>query len=795
MRSERLKTASSVLLLSMVALLAAWADDGPEDPADGAPRPEVPDRVPRIDTPIEIDGMLDEPAWDQALRLELPYEVYPGENINARVRTEALLAYDDNKVYAGFIAHDPEPSKIRARLSDRDRAFQDDFVGLVFDTFNDERRAFEFFVNALGVQMDLIQDDVSGSEDESWDAIWESAGHVNDDGYVVEMAIPYTSLRFQRGAGDQVWGLDLIRIYPREQRYQMASSERDRDISCYLCQVSKIVGFEGATPGKNLELVPTVIAGRVETNEDGSPDGSLESTEDAELGATARWGFTPNMTLSGAVNPDFSQVEADAARLTVNEPFALFFADKRPFFLEGIDFFETAINAVHTRTVVDPDWGAKVTGKEGKNAIGSFVARDDPIDPQLLIPGNRGSTFVSIEGPFNDGVFRYRRDVGKSSALGALVTAREGDDYHNRVAGVDALLRPTDADTIRFQLLGSQTLYPDSIVDELMEPDPRLLQRGIAPQPSGEFDDRALSFRYTHRKRDYGIHTSYEDFGKDFRSDLGFVPRVDFRMAVAGGWYTWWQEPDSKWAWFEVGGDWDQTEEQNGDLIEREAEVRFLASGPKQSFIFVGPGYRKRVFNRVEFDQPFVNTFFEMNPTKDLYFNFGFNSGDREDFDFFDTDLPFDGGARQGDEIRASTNIRYNFGRHVRADLFHNYRTLEIDEGRLFRANLSELRLIYQFNVRAFVRAIVQHQDQSQNLDLYPHCDPQFVTNPVPGIPPCTLQPEFRDLFGQFLFAYKLNPQTALYVGYSEDQVATEGTSLTSTERLVFLKIGYAWVM
>src|SRR5262245_40087462 len=211
-----------VLWLGCLAapVLGQYPQD-PNAPAPRAPAPKgdasrlTPHRVPRAASPVKVDGLLDDPVWQQALQLELPWEVNPAENVPASVATQALFLYDDGYLYAAFRAQDPDPSAIRARLSDRDRAVQDDVVGSVLDTFNDERSAFEFFVNPLGVQMDLVQDDVSGTEDESWDAIWNSAGRVTEGGYEIEMAIPYTSLRFQKGSSDQVWGLDIVRAHPR----------------------------------------------------------------------------------------------------------------------------------------------------------------------------------------------------------------------------------------------------------------------------------------------------------------------------------------------------------------------------------------------------------------------------------------------------------------------------------------------------------------------------------------------------------------------------------------------------
>ncbi len=190
-----------------------------QEPAPNAAESKPTYRVPRATSAITIDGSPDEEAWQGALRLTLPFEVAPGDNLPASAETEALLLYDHEAFYAAFRVRDPEPGRVRARLTDRDTAFQDDFVGLVVDTFNDELRAFEFFVNPLGVQMDLVVDDVAGSEDTSWDGIWSSAGRLDADGYTVELAIPYTTLRFQRIQSDQTWGLDLIRIYPRDRRF------------------------------------------------------------------------------------------------------------------------------------------------------------------------------------------------------------------------------------------------------------------------------------------------------------------------------------------------------------------------------------------------------------------------------------------------------------------------------------------------------------------------------------------------------------------------------------------------
>jgi hypothetical protein len=724
-----------------------------------------------------VDGRLDEADWQSALRVELPFEVNPGENLPASARTEALLLYGDDQLSVAFRVSDPRPAEIRARYTDRDTAFQDDFVGIVVDTFNDQRRAYEFFVNALGVQMDLIVDDVNGSEDSSWDGIWESAGALTADGYVVEIGIPYRSISFQQGQSDQTWGFDLVRIYPRDRRFLFASNPRDRNVNCYLCQIGTLVGFDGATPGKNLEVAPTMTARRTDRR-DPFPQGALASGDaDYDPGLTIRWGITPNLSLGGAVNPDFSQVEADVAQLDVNEQFALFFPEKRPFFLEGSDFFATPMQAVYSRTVADPSWGAKLTGKAGRNVLGAIFSQDDITN--LLFPGSQGSSSESIDQEASIGILRHRLDLGSNSSLGFLFTGRSGDDYLNGVLGVDGMFRPRAPDTIRFQALGSRTRYPDALAQSF-------------GQPQDDFNGAALKLNYTHYERDGGFWLDHVEIGRDFRADLGFIPQVDISRPLVGGERVWRGDPGEALSRLILGGDFDQTKDQDGRLIERELEGWFIIQGPKQLYLRLGPGYRLRGFRDALFDQGFVNLYAELLPA--AWITLGVDAGYSKRVDFAFEDPADTGAARQGDEFRAAPFVRLEPGRHLRLVLTHNWRTLGIDRGSLFRANLTELRATYQVGLRAFFRAIVQYSDVTRNVGLYPAC-----ADPSLGLT-CDLTPEERDLFTQLLFSYKINPQTALYVGYSDSQAAIDDpaaglfdTGLKRASRTFFLKVGRAW--
>lgn len=701
---------------------------------------------------IVIDGVIDEEAWQAIEPFDLPFEVLPRQNTPAAVKTEVWLAYDDHNLYAAFRAHDPQPSQIRAHLSDRDRIFSNDFVGLVLDTFNDERRAYELFANPLGIQGDLILNEVAGgTEDSTWDAIWHSAGTITATGYIVEMAIPFSSLRFPSGKREQVWGIDVLRNYPRSERHLFGVTRVDLNRSCRLCQDARLVGLQGITPGRNVQVVPTLTAHRTDSRED-FPAGGL-SSGDSELdpGITAEWGMTPNLTLSATLNPDFSQVEADAVQLDINTQFTLFFSEKRPFFTEGADYFETPLSVIYTRTVADPDWGAKLTGKEGRSTVGFFTAQD--VLTNLIIPGSQGSALTSIDAKNLGTVLRYRYDLGKASTLGVLFTNREGDDYVNRVGGIDAFFRLGKSDTVEAQFLQSQTRYPSSIVAQF-------------GQPSGTFSDPAYHLAYRHSTRTWTWQASYSDIETGFRADAGFMPQVDYHRVTAGIGYSWWGQKGDWYTQIHLESDWERTESQAGQLLEDEREVRGWVQGPLQSFLLVNLGSRERFFNGVTFDETYVGFFGEVRPTGSLYLNMEVFIGDHIDF----------ANTRPAERLFLQPRVTYKLGRHLSAELSHIFDTLEVGGGTLFDANVTQLRTVYQFNPRMFVRAILQHTDISRNVSLY--------SFPVDA--------ETRRLFPQLLFSYKLNPQTVLFLGYTENRLGDDQVDLTQMDRTFFVKVGYA---
>lgn len=708
--------------------------------------------------PITIDGRLDEAAWQGALEFDIPYEWNPGDNAPAPVETGVYITYSDEALYVAWRCEDPDPSAIRAHLMDRDDIgtfVQDDHVVLIIDTFNDERRGFQFRVNPLGVQADAFFSENEGIEDFSFDMIWDSVGRIHETGYVVEIAIPFDQIRFPRSSEPQTWGFDVGRSYPRNVRHRLSAAPRDRNNGCILCQVDKVSGFTGLEPGRNLEIIPTLTAGRTDTL-DGFPDGDLVSgDEDYELGVDARWGINPNLTLSAAINPDFSQVEADAAQLDVNTRFALFFPERRPFFLEGIDVFTTPMRAVFTRTVVDPDWGLKLSGKEGPHSFGVFVAEDTVNN--LLIPANERSRFTSVDDSVTSGVLRYRRDVGRNSSVGALYAGREGSAYRNDVYGVDGFFRLSDSDTFRFQALRSDTEYPTAVAD------------GLGQSRDG-FTGEAIFLDYDHNSRHWNASLFHQQLSPEFRADSGFIPKVDFKVWRAFVQRLFWGEEGDWHNQWSVGAFGERGENYAGESTDEVSQVFVNLNGPLQSFTEVAFSRNAQRFGGIfHEDMDVFEAFTTLQPTGSL--KFSFNSRVGETVDVANNQI--------ADEVLLVPSVEWKLGQHINLQVAHNQQRLDVPGGELFEANLTDLRLVYNFNVRSFLRAIVQNLDLERDPSLFPG----------------DIEPEERSLFTQLLFSYKLNPRTVLFLGYSGGRLGLEGTSLVETDRTIFFKMGYAWTL
>ncbi len=751
---------AALILCAVLAAFASGAQDQAKPDRTEAARFDVV----KASVPIKIDGILDEAAWAEAPAIPAAFRMEPGDNIPAPVKTECLVTYDLRNLYVAFRCFDPEPKKIRAHLMDRDDTdtlILDDHVSFMVDSFNDERRAFQFRVNPMSVQADANFSESEGYEDFSWDAIWDAKAKITDWGWAVEVAIPFSQLRFHESDGPKTWGFEAERSWPREARHRILSHVRSRNVNCILCQFNKLTGFAGITSGQNIEINPTVTAGRTDAMDMSTfPDGSLErGPVQTENGVTAKWGVTPNVILNAAVNPDFSQVEADVAQLEINRRFALFYPEKRPFFLEGADFFLTPLQAVFTRTVADPLWGAKLTGKAGRTAMGFFAAQDTLTN--LVFPSNQGTMQGSLDQDATGGVFRLRQDVGRNSTLGVLYTGRIGTDYYNHVAGADGFFRLDDKNSIIFQYLHSETDYPQAVAE------------GFG-QNADRFGGDAFTLQYQHFSRKWIVDAVYDDKSPDFRADYGFVPRVDTRSGQVMVMRQFWGKPKGWYNLIRLGLAGQAVWDHEGTLTDRGVTLGAMYQGNLETLVNVHANFVRTFYEGQYFDTPYADLTFRIRPFSGSEFGLNAQAGKTVDF----------ANARLADMFAVGPNFSLSLFRHMNLVPAYIYERLSLDGATIYTANLAQAKLVWNFNVRCFVRAIVQYQDLAQNPDMYAF--------PVDS--------KTQGLFTQFLFSYKLNPRTVLFLGYSDNALGgvfdswlgPGRVSMTRTDRTFFLKIGYA---
>jgi len=759
--------------------LAAQTPRDPPPAASAAPRtagetPTVFEAV-RVDEPIRVDGVLAPDEWGEAPVLPIPWEVEPGDNEPAPVETACRIAFDADNLYLGCDAADPDPSSVRAWITDRDGIAGHDRIVFTLDPFRDSRRGFVFGISALGVQLDALFSQQGSSarggdprRDQTWDAIWKSAGGITADGYAVEAAIPFRSLRFPEDGGERPWGILVSRFRPRSSRLELRSAPLDRDEACVLCQADRLVGLVGISPGTNLQLSPTFTASR--SDAPGEAPGELEAgSVAAEAGIDVRWSPTPELAINGTVNPDFSQVEADVARLDVNRAFALFFPEKRPFFQEGADVFQTPIRALFTRSVVNPSGGAKLTGKMADYALGAMVVRDEV--NSLLLPGSQSSSSLLLDEPVTTAVGRLRRDVGISSTVGGLVVAREGREYHNRVAGVDAFLQLRPSVTARVQALRSWTRYPDAAAVALAGE----RREGPSPAPVGEtFPGHAVQGQLRYRSRDWILSSDLRYREDGFRADAGFQPQVGVRGGNAsverifrGGNDRWFDRLSIQ------AGTW-RNEEIDGQLLAGGVWTGLSYTGPLQSSLTYVPNFFREGFAGQEFGM--TTHFFSagLRPAGSAELRLDGQLGDAVDF----------ANVRKAGQVLLAPSLDLRLGRRTRLELSHRFQRLETAGAgeEIFTAHVSEARAAYNFSNRAFARVIAQHRLTDRNPEVHEAAVPTRV----------------RALFTQLLFSYKMNPQTLVFLGWTEDREGASDLpgrelSLEPRGRTFFLKLGYAW--
>ena len=479
------------------------------------------------DEKIVLDGRLDEPAWSRAALLDRFWEVFPQAEVEARVRTEARYAFDHQALYVAVKSWDPDPGQLRAPFTRRDKVLADqDMIVLFIDPVGNRKFAHFFRVNPRGAVGDGLYNEDSGAEDFSPDFEFEVATGRFEGGWTAEFRIPFSSLRYGHPASKQ-WSTMVFRNYPRDQRYRISTSKLPRDPNCFICLNEPLTGLDRLPEARHLALTPDVTVRSV-TSRDGGPSRAMlpGDTSRAMLpGDTSRretqfvpsldlkWRPRADIVVDATLNPDFSQVELDTPQLSGNVQFALFFPEKRPFFLEGADILEAPFRAIYTRSVTDPAWGVRATQRSERFDGTVLVIRDDG-GGLVLLPNTYGTGFARQDFKSVASFARGRWQVG-GATVGWLATDRsiEGGAY-NRVAGPDVVWFPSGEHRLRAQVLGSWTTAHAV--------NGRIARGDLATS-------HAVLADWSYRGVAWDQVLNVEDVGRDFRADNGFFFQNGYR--------------------------------------------------------------------------------------------------------------------------------------------------------------------------------------------------------------------------------------------------------------------------
>jgi len=747
--------AAALAALLAAALAGAAQPARAADDAEGSP--EI--RIQRAAGAIVIDGDLSDPGWQGATQVETFFETNPADNTPASVKTVAHLAYDDRYLYAAFEFFDPDPASIRAPLGVRDYVpSYTDYGGLIIDSKHDGKTGVLLLANPRNVQYDAITDDVTGNEDSSYDVYWDSATRIDARGWVLEMRVPFSSLRYT-AADPQTWGILLYRNRPRNFRVQMFSAKLPRGSNCFVCHANPLTGLSGLPKGGHLVAAP-YVSGKDERLPQGGAGtaGALGTARArADGGLDVKWTPNANNAVDATINPDFSQVESDVAQISTNQRFALFYPEKRPFFLEGLQLYSTPIQAVYTRSITSPRWGGRATGEIGSTSY-TVLVTEDRGGGQVIEPGPLSSSFVAQDFGSRAAIGRARYEVGRSFAS-VLVTDREdaGGGY-NRVIGPDFQWRPNAANVLTGQLLLSDTQNPN-------RPDLTAAWTGQ------HLVSEAFDLNWNRSTRTWDDNLEAKDFGGGFRADDGFVPQVGFRELRGSTGYSFYPEHAlaNRIRPFLFA---DYVTDQVGAPLLRRVQPGVGMNG-------IWNGYAELDFNddRVRaasrlFDRRQLLYTLNMTPAPPFSVSLSGFLGQEIDFD----------NVRPGHGGSVASQFTLRPTDHLAVDLYLTYNWLDVtaggQSGRLFTADVARVRIVYCFDARTFLRLVGQDVRVDRHPSLY--------------LAAVTPRDDARSLSA--LLGYRLDWQTVLYLGYDDERAIVDASGrLLPSSRTWFFKASYAF--
>jgi hypothetical protein len=766
-------------LLGIVLAIAAAMPVSAQAPPPAPNAGKIPlSKIPRVHRAPKLEDFMENHPREAELTVTDFRQNSPGDGIPATEPTTAYLSYDDKNLYVAFLCRD-ESGEVRAHLSKREDSDQDDGVGVLLDTFRDFHRAYYFFSNPLGVQTDAIYTEGQGY-DFSFDTLWANAGRVTKDGYIVFFSIPFKSLRFSHEP-EQTWGVALYRTILRKSEYDYWPYVTQR-VEGLTQQFAPVGGLENVSPGRNIQLIPygLLASDHFLTQPGGGALPVFADKFEHRSGLDAKFVVKDSLAFDVTLNPDFSQVESDDPQVTVNQRFAVFFPEKRPFFIENAGFFAAPIDLFFSRRIADPQFGARMTGKLGKWTLGALVIDDR----------RPGQTFTT--GPYAtravDGVVRVTREFGNQSYIGAFFSSRDFADTSNRVASLDARLKLSKNWVADVQGVHTWTRQD-------LNAERNCLSFASSAPDIGSQQGNAFWADVSHSGRHFTFTANYNDFSPNFCTELGFVNRIDIRQNNAFGGYLWRPEKSKIVDFGPIVSetvDWNH----NGALQDWQAAVGFQLDLTKQTTVTINRGEAYELFDNINFRKHSTSASVTTQPYKWISFSTRYAQGIGENFFPATGLLPFLGNAKRvnfGFTLRPSSRFRLD-------ETFIYYRlgtragsvTPPFSPGRsIFNNYLNRAKLNYQFTKELSLRLILDYNATIANANLV-DLQANLGGNDTGPFAPT------KQFTTDVLLTYLLHPGTAVYLGYNNGfsdlslrGLPPQGAPNNSTSRLFFVKVSY----
>ena len=729
-------------ILSVGSILQAEAMDVLENPIL---------EINRVHNAIKIDGNLTELEWGKAKGTDYFLEIEPGENIIPAEKTEVKVAYDDQNLYVAFWAF-ADPEDIRASYQNRDRAWMDDFVAIFLDTYGDANAGTMIGSNPYGIQMDALNNG-NGNDDPSFDLVYKSQGKITDEGYQVEMAIPFSSLSFP-DKEVQEWKVGFYRSLPREKRSQIVWGGFDRTNPCFLCQMGTLKGIQGIKQRGNIEFLPAIVGSQISELDQNNILQKGTALGQASLGV--KYSLSSDQVAEFTINPDYSQVEADEEQVDVNTTFALFFPEKRPFFNAGNDLVDTWINAIYTRSINNPIASGRMINRGQQNSWYLLLAMDE--DSPYIIPGEEQS-FSFLGGRSISNIFRFRRTLEEASHFGILATDRRmvNNDGSGSVVGFDTRYKFNKTYQMEFQTLFSKTQEPS---DSLLDDNSTFGDNNTFTFDGESFVGNAVELEFRRETEHWGLETGYDHKTPAFRAENGFISNNNNRRIYLESYWVY--TPDKMIS--KVVGGFHSGIESNFDGQIKTRYTSFFGNVmlPRQTRLAANiTAIPYNYFKNKELTGLWKIRL-RINSNYNKIISFGGSLGKSLEKVTF-LDVPEKGSSNS---FSLWTRLKISDRMQV-GGTYENYRMTTLDKKEEYYSGyLTGIRMNYQYNRALSFRLLGQYNDFSRTFQLQP------------------------------LVSYQPSPFTIFYIGSTSNQIA-DNLSIDSikesqiNDRQLFLKFQY----